>query len=182
MRSTILPRSPALRLMRSGAHVNIPSNFFCLISSTISLKIGRWPASLAECDSCFLVTISRFSAVAIFSISLIWLSMERTCLSSCSVLFLAYKQYLTLTGLATLAACPNGLCNVFSICLRNDATPPRSLGGLRRQAVGNSASQGTCFKLRYLTDLHFCGIVLLITEYFEDLTLVQSAQDKVENR
>lgn len=112
MRSTILPRSPAFLLIRSGAHVRMPLYLPARSSSTISLNTGRVPVSLAECDSLLSSTTSNPSRSANWSISLIWLSIESTCRSSLSVLFLAYRQYFTLGGTMTCLSPAFGLVMV----------------------------------------------------------------------
>ena len=99
IKSTIRPRSPAFLEIRSGAQVRMPLYLLSLISSTISLKTGRCPVSLAEWLSRFIVTTSSPSRSASWSISLICESMDSTCFSSDSLLFLHKGNILPLRGL-----------------------------------------------------------------------------------
>ena len=95
---TMRPRSPAFRAMRSGAQVNIPLNL--PRSYFLHNLVEHRPRSglFRRVDSRFPSTISNFSFSASETISFTWLSMLKTCCSSLSVLFLAYRQYRTGTA------------------------------------------------------------------------------------
>ncbi len=112
MRSTSAPRSPAFLLRRSGAHVRMPPNFPRRISASSSLYTGRSPVDFAEWLSRRISTTSSPSLSASWSISLTWESMDSTCRSSDSVLFLAYRQYFTFLGICSIcvrSGAPSGL-------------------------------------------------------------------------
>ena len=98
MRSTSDPRSPALRDNRSGAHVRMPLNLPLRMSARRVLNTSRCPTAFAEWDSLRISVISSPSRSAMRIISLICESIERTCCSSDSVDFLAYRQYATFIG------------------------------------------------------------------------------------
>src|SRR3989338_8164133 len=95
IKSTMDPKSQAFLLMRDGSQAMTPVNLPLLISATICLNTGRWPDSLAECASRYISAILSPSFSAAAAISLICESMDNACNSSCSVDFLAYKQYRT---------------------------------------------------------------------------------------
>jgi len=150
MRSTIRPRSPALRAIRSGAHVRMPLYLPCFSSSMISLKIGRCPASLAN--------ETPFSAQ---------LSQDYRWPPSSPFLRSGVDGQHLLVFLLGAFSRIQAVCHPYRNCYfgrsahgrlccvchtsRDDATHPRSLGCLSWQGVGNlSCYAHLIFYARYI--------------------------------
>lgn len=95
IRSTIEPRSPALRLSRSAAQVSIALYSPLAIPDNIWLKTVRCPDSFAEWLSSSSQTTLSPSRLASSRISLSCESILMACRSSDSLDFLAYRQYLS---------------------------------------------------------------------------------------
>src|SRR3989338_1126367 len=88
----ILPPSTLLRASLSGCQASMPSALPRSICKSISLKIGR-PGFFAVFASISSFTTVRFSRCARSLTSTSCASIDRTCLSSSSVDFRAYRKY-----------------------------------------------------------------------------------------
>src|SRR3989344_2052264 len=89
----IFPPSMEFLANLSGCQAIIPLASLSSILSSMELNKGL-PGIFADCFSIRTSTISRFSRLANSRNSVIWASIDRTCLSSTSVDLRAYKKYL----------------------------------------------------------------------------------------
>ena len=105
------PSSTGLRAKRSTFQQIMPCASPVCMRRSISLKIGR-PGIFAERFSINSSDMERFSCLASVRSSASWLSMERTCLSSTSVLLRAYKKYLVIAYELSTGFRRSGDCDI----------------------------------------------------------------------